>query len=982
MPETLSPAVPVPVADLLTEAGLHRKILVVPSPQAGRKIIAAWARKGLPTIGLRAYTPGKLAEVVLEEAFPDRTLNRLPDLNQVLGLDEILRRFDFRKLEALGWSGQQLAKSIRAMRLSGLSPNEYKSAIPRKLGREVSLIFDAYLKWLYGGSAIDEAERFVQAEFALGRTKSPALLAVMGETPISEAARGFLQGLATKSAHAVVVGIERETAAGTAGQAFEEWDLALPPVSPAAKLDLVRLPAVEDEARFAFEEIERRGLPLDSVELAYPRHTPYLPMLQSEASRRGVAVTSAAGTPLSDLPVGQAVRLFLEWLASGQDSIELVRLLRSGFVKLPDSVPPRNVIANLIEVHVSGERKAYRRAFQGLKKAAQEEMEQAKGTERERVSKLRVKRIRDAERAVDRLFDYVPAPDDTLHGFVSRVRRFVEGLVPESVNPESTAAKGRAELISRLAQIEEGPDSSHPAAHLVGRLRDWLPTVIVHARVDAPGAAHIVPLESAGLTGRDHLFILGLDSGSFLPSPVEDVFLPDDFCEAYDRISGPLSSEERVERRRLALRRALARAGQTATVVVAEGRIADDSDAGPASMFIELEAEHGDARSVRLAPASGLVQAIVANRDDPIAHELLDRHFLGMSRGRVAMAARASAEFTDHDAFIGPRATVDSILDAPLSPSRLQVLATCPFQFFQSQVLKIPKLEERKRGQWMSALENGSLVHDALSGFNREVMAGTTDARDSAALEKLLVDAYKGFRKGNEPPSEFAWRAKLRELVRVAKVVTGQEREIMTAELGFGVAPWRTESEADHTGDFSLKLGEVGLLLRGRIDVVERTARGIVVTDYKTGRSDQYNEQDLLDGGKRLQWVLYAYAYEELTGEQVEESGYLFVSGDAAGQTAYGQPASREEVGALLGAQFGLARRGAFGASVDPNGHCKWCDFRRVCGDLRQRRSEIANKLDEILAGDPGGDGQAGADPAAAFSGWTHAEKHIARRRK
>ncbi len=982
MAETSLPENPHVLADLLCEAGLHPKVLVVPSSQAGLKIIAAWARKGLPTIGLRAYTPGKLAEVILEEAFPDRTLNRLPDLNLVLGLDEILRTFDFRKLEALGWSGQQLARSIRAMRLSGLSPDEYKSAIPRKLGREVAQIFDAYLKWLYGGGAVDEAERFVQAEFALGRIAHPALVAVMCETPVSEAARGFLESLASRSERAVVVGVEREPAAGTAGLAFAEWELAAPPVGALATLDLVRLPAVEDEARFAFDEVERRGLPLDSVELAYPRHTPYLPMLQSEASRRGVAVTSAAGTPLSDLPVGQALRLFLEWLASGQDSIELVRLLRSGFVKLPDSVPPRNVVANLIEVHVSGERKSYRRAFQGLRRTAQNELERAQGTERERGAKLRVKRIRDAERAVDRLFDYVPAPHDTLHGFASRVRRFVEALVPESVDPESTAAKGRAELISRLAQIEEGPDSSHPAAHLVGRLRDWLPTVIVHARVDAPGAAHIVPLESAGLTGRDHLFILGLDSGSFLPSPVEDVFLPDDFCEAYERISGPLSSEERVERRRLALRRALARAGQTATVVVAEGRIADDSDAGPASTFIELEAEHGDARTVRLRPASGMVQAVLANRDTPVALELLDRHFQGMSRGRLASSARASAEFTEHDAFIGPRETVDHILDAPLSPSRLQVLATCPFQFFQSQVLKIPKLEERKRGQWMTPLENGSLVHHALSSFNREVMAGMTDARDAAALEKLLVDAYKAFRKGNEPPSEFAWRAKLRELARVAQVVAGQDREIVTAELGFGMAPWRTESEADHTGDFSLQLGDVGLLLRGRIDVVERTARGLVVTDYKTGRSDQYNEQDLLDGGKRLQWVLYAYAYEELTGEQVEESGYLFVSGDAAGQTAYGKPATREEVGALLGAQFGLARRGAFGASVDPNGHCKWCDFRRVCGDLRLRRSEIANKLDESLAENPGGDGQAGADPAAAFSGWTHAEKHIARRKK
>ncbi|NNE69747.1 MAG: hypothetical protein HKN29_05215 [Rhodothermales bacterium] len=975
MAEAPLESVSVDLQEILSQAGLSPKILVVPSPQAGRKILAAWARKGLPSIGIRAYTPSALAEAVLGEAFPDRSLNRLSDMNQVLGLDSVLRSFEFRKLEALGWSGRQLARSIQEMRLAGLSPAEYKQATGSRLGREVSQIFDAYVKWLYGEGGIDETERFVRADMALGRTNAPAVLAVMAETPVSEAAREFLEALAGRVGQAVVVSDGRVFESGAAGQVLADWKRAVPPPSPKAEVDLVRLSVVEDEARFAFEEVARRGLPLDSVEIAYPRHTPYLPMALAEARRLGVPATSAAGVPLSDLPVGQGVRLFLEWLASGQDSTELTRLLRSGFVKLPDSVQPGRVVALLVEMHVVGDRKDYRRAFRPLRQEAQDELEQARGTDRERGANARLKRLRAAERAVDRLFDYVPGPEDSLRTFATRLRRFVEALIPEPEVPESAAGKGRAELLSRLAQIEEGPDSTHPSLHLVGRFREWIPTVIVHARVDAPGSVHIVPLESAGFTGRPHLFVLGLDTGSFLPSPVEDVFLPDDFCEAYEKLSGPLTSEARVERRRHALHRALDRAGQTATVVVAEGRIADDSDSGPASTFIELESRYGSARKVRMAPVAGASGLVLQNRQTPIGLRLLGRHFPSMERGRSAMEARASDVFTPYDGFVGARASVDRVLGAPLSASKLQVLATCPFKFFQAHVLGVPRLEERKPGQWMTPLENGSLVHAALNEFNAAVMAGSMDARDREGLETILVNAFKAFRKGNEPPSEFAWRSKLKELSRVAQVVTSVDREVVAAELGFGTAPWRVESEADHTGDFHLDLGESGLLIRGRIDAVERTAQGLVITDYKTGNSKDYDEADLLDKGRRLQWVLYAYAYEQISGETVEASGYLFVSGDTAGRTAYGRPPSRAEIGAMLNAQFGLARRGAFGASVNPGGACKWCEFKRVCGDLGQRRGEMTRKLTGLTGGEAGGDGQAVGEATDLVAGWSYGEK-------
>jgi RecB family exonuclease len=959
-------------------------------------VVTAWARSGVPTIGLWTFTPAELAAYVLEDAFPDKVLPRLPDLNQVMALDALLEDLDFRRFEALGWSGARLSQSIREMRVSGVSPDDYKSGIPRRLAREVAGILAAYEKWLYTSGVTDETERFVRAEMALSRVPAAALVSVLAETPLSEAGRTFVEAFGGRSDRKGVVRPfeAAQAASGTAGRVLPDWPSIIGGRSGEPKIELARVPAVEDEARFVLEEVERRGLSLDSVEVAYPRHTPYLPLLLGETNRRNLAATSAAGVPLSDLPVGQAARLYLEWLQSDQDSIGLIRLLRSGFVRLPDSVAVGAVTANLTKFHARGTRKAYRRAFQGLRKVAESELEQAKGTDRERSARIRIKRLREAERAIDRLFELVPGPRESVRGFAVRLRRFVVSFVRGVEDPDSAAAKGKAEFVSRLVEIEEGPDSEHAAAHVVERFAEWLQTMIVRARLDAPGSLHITPLDSAGLAGRPHLFVVGLDSANFLPSPVEDVFLPDEFCLAWDRISGPLTSQERVETRRHSLERAIARATDSVCVVAAQGRLADDSQTGPAAAFLDLEARYGKAQSKDVPQTDGINRLILRHRGADLGRQLFEAHFPAAARGRAAVARRATPEFNEFDAFVGFRESVQKTLREPLSPSRLQVLATCPFQYFQARVLGVPKLEERKPGDWMTALENGQLVHEALSRFNHEIMAREAQPGDSGRLLELLQDEFKKFRRANEAPNEFVWRSKSRELARIAQVVCAVDREIITAELGFGQTAWRTQQEHDHVGDFPLQIGPCTISLRGRIDVVEKTARGLTVTDYKTGRSDEYDESRLLDDGKRLQWVLYAYAYEELRGQKVDESGYLFVSGDAAGQTAYGEPPSREDVGGLLAGLVGLAERGEFPPSVDPAKQCKWCDFRRVCGGLRERRDEVRAKLEMAAetggaygtgqaaeAGGAGDVGVAGAGSTATrvLDDWPYARKYLKR---
>ena len=85
----------------------------------------------------------------------------------------------------------------------------------------------------------------------------------------------------------------------------------------------------------------------------------------------------------------------------------------------------------------------------------------------------------------------------------------------------------------------------------------------------------------------------------------------------------------------------------------------------------------------------------------------------------------ASSEFTRFDGNLARacRATIRPTPTSVVSPTRLQTYASCPFEYFLDYVLRveIPDLPEERYE--LSPLDRGSLVHETLDQFLREVLA-------------------------------------------------------------------------------------------------------------------------------------------------------------------------------------------------------------------------------------------------------------------
>jgi CRISPR/Cas system-associated exonuclease Cas4 (RecB family) len=144
---------------------------------------------------------------------------------------------------------------------------------------------------------------------------------------------------------------------------------------------------------------------------------------------------------------------------------------------------------------------------------------------------------------------------------------------------------------------------------------------------------------------------------------------------------------------------------------------------------------------------------------------------------------------------------------------------------------------------------------------------------------------------------------------------------------------------------------EIGIRLRGSIDLVERRKDGALrATDHKTGKA-RADARTIVGGGEKLQPVLYALALERLFPSDAVAGGRLFYCTQAGGFSDVFIPLdgrAREharEVSRIIG---GAIEQGAFPVAPAPRA-CEYCDFASVCGEGEEAR--VAKKPRDELSG-------------------------------
>jgi len=559
-----------------------------------------------------------------------------------------------------------------------------------------------------------------------------------------------------------------------------------------------------------------------------------------------------------------------------------------------------------------------------------------------------------------------------------RVVALLEGLAPMKPIGPVTLAEVLRVLAPRLVEVTEPPASTR-----FGR-------VFVGAVDEARGLAFEV------------VFVPGLAERVFPPKIAEDPILLDAVRECLNQdapgsgeghASALATNASRVTDERLALRLAVGAA--RGRIVLSYPRIETVKARPRVPSFYALEAvraaegtlppfEELGKRAERVSDAriGWPAPRDAARAIDQAEYDLAVLDDLGL-RGEGAVRAAghllhgnphlaralrfrayrwAVPKWTGADGLVSPSERARAALAAhapderPFSATALQHFAACPYRFFLYAIHRLEPRREPVGIEELDPLERGSLVHrvqfELLTRLQKEdgpdtprlpVRPATLEAALDA-LDEVLDRVAAAFADRLVPAIERVWvdgieaiRQDLREWLH-RESLSESPFEPWRFELSFGLP--RDPNRDERSVPEPVELGN-GLRLRGAIDLVERTPRGVLrVTDHKTGRA-RAKRDAVVQGGELLQPVLYGLAARRLFPDHRIESGRLYYCTSDGGFTTHEVPldGAAEQAAATLGRTVEWAfEEGLLPAAPRPDA-CRWCDYLSVCGPDEERRT-------------------------------------------
>ncbi|WP_292836851.1 PD-(D/E)XK nuclease family protein [Microbacterium sp.] len=260
---------------------------------------------------------------------------------------------------------------------------------------------------------------------------------------------------------------------------------------------------------------------------------------------------------------------------------------------------------------------------------------------------------------------------------------------------------------------------------------------------------------------------------------------------------------------------------------------------------------------------------------------------LAIEAAEILSAARLSDDFTRFD---GNLVEVEGLPDYAqgsilISPTALERYAGCPHTFFVERLLSVNALENPEEIVTIQQRDIGNIVHETMDGLAREF---SDDLPDYGApwsqvqrerMREIAADIMASYERRGLTGHPRLWEREREALLADLEWIldeddrarAARDARVVASELAFGLRgapPVRVE------------IDEGALTMRGSADRVDETRSGtLVVTDFKTGRSDSFKKiaTDPVVGGTKLQLPLYAYAARAAYGKEQVEARYWFV---------------------------------------------------------------------------------------------------------
>ena len=1040
------------VAALRTAYPTSRLVVFLPRMQLGQALETALARRMDGWDGIQVRLPRQYATDVSRVDILQSGRREAPVEGHLFRVARILQDVsDGTQTGALpGWHllARTVADAIETLREGNVGVEAVRERAKTASGSDtldvVAECYDTYLGKLEEEQLYDDARVFEWATARVEKGRAPGVdetvFAVASAADLSEHAARFLQALQSEGRDFVRVGAGVPAAGPPATAEARFPDVRRPDCARRAdgSADASRsAPSTErflravgstNEVKAVFRDLLENEVPFGEATIAYTTSQPYASLLADEADRAGIPLTMGTGLPADHTRTGRALRGLFEWTRDEYNVEHLIRMLRSGLLRLDRWVERRESVdvpsdadagSGPLRAHEAASllaERSYEPGREGLLagvhsaiRSLDEEIEQQDRAASER-QRARRTSLTTVASYVDALVDLFRDTDD-LRQMASAACTFLRVFGP--TDRPSTAERdrspdqaARALLYDRLEKLSElDVTVEAPGQRLAALLGRWLEGQYVQAESPRPGHVHVLPFESAGYDDRSHLYVVGLDSSTFsAPFPENGMLQETDrraLLASLDPRRSPdgtasegrtqTASDEVLWQAERALRR-----HQGATVYAS--RIFDveaGEERDPSSLFLQRETaaanaeadgddESGTGRSrvVGLLPESdGITLSddecwlathrrrrddfptdVSDSEDGQTARDRLKEVFPWLLEGEAARLARRSDRYTRHDGLLPdgsyPALRLLDHAGRPLSASRIEMLAEAPYLYFLKYVLGVRPLEEPAIDDepWLNHLRKGTLLHEIYERFMRSLEGAAPSPEHDDRMDEIVENVLEEECEAFAPPSSVVKASARRILRQNAAIFLQAESERAPDyraeyfEWAFGRPPRHRREDADGVdAPARIPVGASSLTLRGRIDRVDRqreTGR-LSAWDYKTGGSGDYEENDPLQDGTTLQWALYAYAIEELTGEPVHESGYFFANVREMGRRISASPERyRADVEEILADLDELAQTGTFPITPRLNkvNAWKWGGYEWLVHDLGTRRDELKAK--------------------------------------
>ena len=614
-------------------------------------------------------------------------------------------------------------RTLRVLRAAGLEPDSISEKGTRH--RVLQRLYQTYCATYERDNLYDNA---VLYQRALKHLKSPPQnthYAILDETPLpklafdylSEKTKGYIcrigrdnMGVSPPphSAAKRFPKVPYPTNTGKIGVGGNIFTSGLTP-GDKSQIQLCETLGTETEISTVLRDIRSGSIPLDTVEIAYTSEMPYVSLLCDAVQRYGLPATYAEGIPIATTRTGRALVNFYRWVGAGYPADELVMMCRAGLITT-EGAP---AIATVLQHAHIGEGEGPRRYFTALNQIKADLRHRDTENSETGHRGLTLEEIEAVEEELKRLFALIPRePNVSLDALVNAGLQFLAHFA-------NTEDEVLTAIQDRLHHVAQSVHRKAPVRRLANRLSELTANLSFRAQAAKPGHLSIAPLSRAGYTNRAHIYIAGMDEATFPGGATEDPILLD------GERSG-VSGELELRRTRPAeqvwhLIRVLGMASEKVTLLSCHRSLSDSRERYPAALF-QQAAEQININPVPVArvlpedSAQALddAEALLAHYPSADYSTMVHRAFPYLVSGQKARRAREWSGLTTYDGWLG-NPTPELAITAQhriFSPSRLEMLARCPYRYFLNYVLEIQPIEKAETDptRWLDPLSYGASI--------------------------------------------------------------------------------------------------------------------------------------------------------------------------------------------------------------------------------------------------------------------------------